>query len=69
MALTSFLVCAGVRARACSCFLSIRGSIPMQKCLTRLQQLTNGDRATAQLIEQLTCSQKHTYRALAWLTA
>ena len=31
MALTSFLVCAGVGARARSRFLSIRGGIPMQK--------------------------------------
>jgi len=68
MALTSFLVCAGVGARARSRFLSVRGGIPMQKCLTRLQQPTDGDRATAQPIEQPTCSQKHTYRASAWST-
>ena len=42
---------------------------PCKKCLTRLQQPTDGDRATAQPIEQPTCGQKHTYRASAWSTA
>ena len=41
---------------------------PCKKCLTRPQQPTDGDRATAQPIEQPTCGQKHTYRASAWST-